>query len=136
MKHILLRKCWRVRGKSVRMIFTYQTAHTPLKSQGYRVVRNEERKKYIQKHITFIMKQKKNRQKQRNQPESLSRLKSLNTLKHTQSILILCFQFCACVLSLFETFFSTCSYPYILFWFTNHHLTTFAAILALILCAK
>lgn len=26
------------------MIFTYQTAHTPLKSQGYQVERNEERK--------------------------------------------------------------------------------------------
>lgn len=33
---------WRDGGKSLQMIFIYQTAHTPLKSQGYQVARNEE----------------------------------------------------------------------------------------------
>lgn len=36
-------------GKSYRMIFTYQTACTPLKSQGYQVARNEEHKKHTYK---------------------------------------------------------------------------------------
>lgn len=33
---------WRDGGKSLQMIFIYQTAHTLLKSQGYQVARNEE----------------------------------------------------------------------------------------------
>lgn len=41
-------------AKSLWMIFTYRTAHTPLKSQGYQVVRNEERKKYIQPNILHL----------------------------------------------------------------------------------